>query len=428
MIPLWMALSASAATCSLDAPADAPFEIPVGNADRVRLLVELWLSPDSAPWATAMLDVLDAQRVPGVVVVPLKLAPVDASLAAVLARAAAGPHEVAVALDEREVPRDILGNARDLKVSLKDLTPATGKLKVLVAPIGSKGSEALLGRAGFRALINLDGPPVATPRYAGHFEGQPILNIVLHAGTYEGPCGGDPRVGPFTPKAADRASEVLQRAQRERTPVVRVSIDGARGGPDDATVLTRWLAQIVGPSGATVSTANDARQAVLRDFRRGVVEDAKNADAGGGRLLSPDELQQAAAGLSEGTRLPRVLPGELTPTEAFFAFVTYLDAGDVDSAVRIGALSGPGSIASTSLTGATEIDRGALVALASALAGAMPAEVPAALPVDGRLLTATEILVALGSAVRGDDPVLTRPMAVPDPNERGLGWGVAELP
>jgi hypothetical protein len=36
---------------------------------------------------------------------------------------------------------------------------------------------------------------------------------------------------------------------------------------------------------------------------------------------------------------------------------------------------------------------------------------------------ARELLVALASAVRGDDPVVTRPIADPEPNARGLGWG-----
>jgi hypothetical protein len=54
--------------------------------------------------------------------------------------------------------------------------------------------------------------------------------------------------------------------------------------------------------------------------------------------------------------------------------------------------------------------------------------VPGALSVDGRLLTASELLLALASVVRGEDPAVTRPIDVPEPNERGLGWGGSTLP
>ena len=30
--------------------------------------------------------------------------------------------------------------------------------------------------------------------------------------------------------------------------------------------------------------------------------------------------------------------------------------------------------------------------------------------------------------VTRDDPIVVRPMAVPEPNQRGLGWGSATLP
>jgi hypothetical protein len=53
--------------------------------------------------------------------------------------------------------------------------------------------------------------------------------------------------------------------------------------------------------------------------------------------------------------------------------------------------------------------------------------VPAALAIDGHLLTAAEVLLLFASAVRGEDPPTTRPVAVPDPNADGLGWGSSGL-
>ena len=57
----------------------------------------------------------------------------------------------------------------------------------------------------------------------------------------------------------------------------------------------------------------------------------------------------------------------------------------------------------------------------------LPERIPAALSVDGKLLTAGELLLLFASAVREESPS-TRPIAVPEPNESGLGWGKSTLP
>jgi hypothetical protein len=423
----WLVAAALAAPCDLDAPPDAPFGVGI-EAERVRLVVEVWLSSGSAAWATSVLDTLDARGQPALVVVRLADLPVSDDLAAVLVRAAEGPHEVAVVLDERDVPRDILGNTRELKTRLKPLYQIVGRVRVVVAPIGNKGSEALLGRAGFRTLVNLDGPAVATPRYAGHFEGQPVVNVVLHAGPYEGPCGPDPRVGPFTPAAADRVATVLQRAERDSSPVVRLALDGSRRGEHDATVLGRWLDDIVLPGKVTLSTANDARLEALKDFRRGVDDAPPPEESLGGRRVPASDVRAAAEALRDVTLLPRSLPGGLGPTEAFYAFLLTLQATDAEAPVRIGALRGPGTLAETTMIGPVELSPDDVKRTAAALLAALPAEVPSALPVGDQLLTASELLLAMASVIRGDDPAVTHPVDVPEPNERGLGWGASELP
>jgi hypothetical protein len=123
--------------------------------------------------------------------------------------------------------------------------------------------------------------------------------------------------------------------------------------------------------------------------------------------------------------VPRKLAGELTPTEAFHAFVWILSESHEGDLVRLGALIGPRQSAQSALTGPVEVPREAVVGLASALRAEWPAEIPAALPIDGRLLTASEVLLLLASAVQDEATPTTRPIAVADPNTPGLGWGVS---
>ncbi len=418
----WLAAAAVAATCDLSGPADAGFAVPL-EADRVRVVVELWAEGADPAWAHALLDALDARGLGAVVVVP----PDDVD-EALLARVAAGPHEAAIVLDERDVPRDVLQRLGDLKRQLKPVRKAAGGATVVLAPIGSRASEAMLGRAGFRALVNVQGPPTAQARMAGHLEGQPRINVVLHAGPYEDACGTDPRVGPFTPVAADRAAQAIQRANRSPgVPIVRVSLVGARGASTDAQVLGRWIDEVLVAGGVSVVTASAARLEALQSFRRG--EEPPPAEAaGGGRVVAHAQAVQAAEALRDVVVLPRSLPGELSPTEAFYAFCLVASGRSEGSAVRIGALLGPPTLAESTLGGEVALDPERVRGVARSLLAAMPSEVPAALPVDGHLLTASELLLALASVVRGDEAPTTRPVAVPEPNERGLGWGAATLP
>nr|MBA2321696.1 hypothetical protein [Deltaproteobacteria bacterium] len=81
-----------------------------------------------------------------------------------------------------------------------------------------------------------------------------------------------------------------------------------------------------------------------------------------------------------------------------------------------------------SLPGPITLPPGAVKAVGAALLADPPAALPSALPCDGRLLTAAELLLALASLVRGEDPVRVHPIEVPEPNAPGLGWGAAGLP
>ena len=413
---------APASECDLHAPPDQPFEVPLA-ADGVRVMVEVWLEGASATWAETTLAAAVNANIPVTVMIPA--GPVPDALVPSLGLVK--EHDVlslGFVLPASAVPQNLSTSVRPLRKSLQPAQKLAGRSRTVVAPIGSRGAEAMLGRVGFRELVNATSPPQAGSRYAGILEGMQRINVVFPGGPYQGPCGPDPRVGPFTPRAADRAARAIQQASAvPGAPVVRVALVGAQGANTDGDVLARWVREVIEPGGATVTSARQARIAVLQALRQNI--DMSHAVGAVGRVVSLEDTQRAAEALLGEAVIPRTLPGDLTPSEAFFAFTLVLAGRDDGTAVRIRGLSGPSSDARSILTGPVDLSPASVRDTALALQAAMPREIPSAMPIDGRLLTAGEVLLAFASAVRGDEPVVTRPIAVPDPNARGLGWGVA---
>ncbi len=421
--------AALAGTCDLSVPSDTPFGIPAPeNAHHVRLLLELWIDAEHVEWASGILAELEARDQPGLLVIALPHAPPDPTLLALLVRASDAGHEVVINFEASEVPRDALANNRAYRQKLKWIRQAGVPLKVAASPIPGRVSEALLGRLGFKTILLVRGPASALPRPAAVFEGQPRMNVVLHGGPYSGDCGTKPIVGPFTPAAADRVARAIAGAVRsEGAPTVRVAIQGSAGVDTDAAVVARWLDEIALPANAQISTANAARLAALQSFRSGKASPV-GEDAGGGRIVAVEEIRKAATSLKDQNILPRTLPGDLNLTEAFYGFLTILAGREEGAVVRLGALRGPADTIDNQVDGIVEIDADALKTLAGALLDDSPDEVPSAMSVGGTFLGAGELLTALASAVRGEDPPKTWPTASPDPNARGLGWGEATLP
>lgn len=421
---LFLALSAPArAGCALDAPPDAPFTA-AADADEVQVVLELWLGGAEAEWAEAILAVLDARGLGATIVVPA--APPTEAIARVLARIKKTLHDPAIALQAGEVPRDKDG-ARALKDAIAAVAELAGPVRTVIAPVGARQPEALLGTLGFRSIENTAGPATAEARMAGMFEGQPRVNVVLPPGPYEDACGADPHVAPFTPASADRATWAIARAARGRgTPVVRIALDGGGGRASDAEVLGRWLDEVLLPSGAGIGTAEAARQVVLRGFRDPTPAPAPGADDSG-RLVQLDEVVRAAQEIGAPATLPRAFAGDLTATEAYQAFLLVAAGRNEGQIVRLTHLRGPASDARSTLSGPITLPAEEVRAAAKGLNAALPAEIPSAFPVGGHLLTAGEMLLALAGVVRGDDPVTVQPVANPDPNQRGLGWGESTL-
>lgn len=424
----WLLALALASECVLDVPADAPFEVEAPeNSAHVRVLVELWVREGDGDWLDPMLKALESRGLRGAVLVPLPGEETSAQILDMARRAQAGDHDVGVIYTDTEVPLDAQAGMGPYKRRLKDLRKTAGGVKVVAAPLPSRSAEALLGMTGFRTVLQSRGPATAVPRPAVVFEGQPRTGAVLQAGPYAGPCGVRPFANPFTPAAADRVTQALWGAVRlDGVPVIRVAIRPGASADDDASVLGRWLDEVLLPAGIRPTTPDTARSDALAFFRTGKTMEASALDAGGGRLVSVEEVRAAAEALDDENILPRELPGELNLTEAFLAFALLLAERNEGQVVRLGALTGPATHANSAIDGIVELDGDAVKKIARILTAELPQTVPSAMPVAGKTLNAPELLTAMAATIRGEPKVW--PTASPDPNAPGQGWGEATLP
>lgn len=425
---LWLAL-ALAAPCELDAPPDAPFQVTAPEAaTHARLVIELWPDLTDVAWLDAQLAVLEARGRVGAVILPLPgRSGTDPALLALATRAASAGHEVGVVFGEDDVPLDALAGPREVKRRLAELRKAAGGIHTAAAPLPNRTAEALLGGAGLRTLMQVRGPATAIPRVAVVFEGKPRIGAVLQAGPYAGPCGVRPFASPLTPPAADRATQALWGAARiEGVPVVRVAVRPGADAATDALVLGRWIDEVLVPGGIVITTPDRARLEVLAYFRTGRIMEPSALDAGGGRLVSLDEVRAAAQALDNENLLPRRLPGDLNLTEAFLAFALLLAGQNEGEVVRLTALRGPETRASSGVEGIVELDPAAVTEVCVALLAALPEAIPSSMPVGGQLIGAPELLTAMAATLRGK--AQTWPTASPDPNAPGQGWGVSTLP
>lgn len=422
---LALGLSAAlAASCDLEAPVDAPFQ----------------LAGPSSPGGAVLLvvvhgDTLEPQRVSDTFAaltsrglhgtLSMQIEELDDDVLALVPGLIDQGHDLAARVPPNSVSSNAETGPRRLRKALRPLVKAAGKPRVYEGSAGRIGVEAVVHRVGFRALLESNGPASATPRGSQHLEGQPDNGVILPIGPYAGPCGATAIFPSFTPKAADRVTQALLGARTAPFGVVRVTL--APSSTDDLRVFERWLDEVVVPAGFPVLSARDARDRALL-FLRDRQLPAQTTKLMGGRLVSLDQVRAAARDLEGATAVPRLLSGDLNPTEAWQAIALLISGRQEGEVVRLAALEGPPAMSTSALRGPSELSREGVIGLASALLDELPASVPAAMAVDGKLLNAPEMLGAFASALRGDDPVIVHPMAVPEPSSPGLGWGRSESP
>ena len=412
MVALIVALAAAADPCRSDGPADAELAAPAPAAlDDVQLVVEIWAGDAPVAWVEGLAATLRAHDAVGLFVLPPSR---GAELASALAGQAVGLDLRAGLADQG----DPYVEAAAVSAQARDLRRTTHLRPIAVlSPVPRRANEATLGLAGFKVLLDRGTVSGAAPRLAARYTGARGGAVVLPPAPGAGACALTPWA-PFRPDVADRATRALRAASGDGLAVVRVVLDGRAAASEDADVLGRWLDRLpIAP----------VDPKLLPALVRSTPVDDRAAPIG--RLVPVSDLRLAADVLGQpaGT-LPRQLPGGLSATEAWLGFVALLAERSDGETVRLGAIHGPGNDTRTALTGVTAVPRAEVVALGAALARALPPEIPAALTVAGVPMTAAEVLLVFASAVRGDDPCTTRPIAVPEPNERGLGWGEATVP
>lgn len=398
---LWVGLAA-AEPCMLEAEGDFAAEAGEGW-----LVVEVWLAPGHAGLARDLLATLGERDVAAAVVArPEDLA---GELAELFAEAVRGGHEPVLAWD----------GEGDLEQATRVLRRLGRRPRAIAARLPDKLTEATLGSAGYRVLLEEDAHAGARPRLAARFERTTPWTVVLPPGPYRDACGATPHVGRLTAATADRAAAALRGS---RDGVVRLALDTALLEPSAADVLARWLDEVLAPAGTTIAPPSTVRKAAIRAMRSADTPPL-GGTVTGGRLVAVSQVQEAAGSLREVRSVPRMLGGGLNPTEAWMAFLLVLAERTEGEAVRLPALSGPISYAEPVLDGPVEVPRGELLAAVRALVASPPSHVPSAVRVGEHLLSAGEMLLLMASAVRGETPPRTRPVGVPEPNEPGLGWG-----
>lgn len=401
------------APCVLDVPAETAFVVqrPAG-AGGAHLLLDLPLDDVPTELLERLLAGLAERDARAVFTLPMGEQPVRVREAEQVREAG---HDLALRATRVDVRANAERGPALLRKTLKPFNKAYGRVRVVELAVEHPMQEAVLNRVGIRAVLETNGPATASPRRQQMLEGQVLVGAILPAGPYAGACGTSPEVQTFTPAAADRVTRALKGAMDAPVGVVRLTV--APKASTELDVLFRWLDEVVLPAGIPVQRATSIRDRAVEAMKDRA---GKREPVLGGRLVSEAVLREAARVLKDQTLIPRSLPGELNPTEAFQGF-TRLLAGQVDGEmVRLVALKAPRE--RTPTRGEVVVDRAAVIALSQALLAELPATLPGALPLGGQVVGAPELLQLFAAAVRGEDPCRTVPVQVMDPNAPGLGW------
>lgn len=418
-------VGARAAPCALDVPPDTPFAVSApATPGGAHLVVVIRGDVADPTLVEPVFAALERHGGHGTLAIRGDRPP-DERIGALAPALADRGHTLAARLPAGTIVPDPENGPRRLRKTLRPARSVVGRFQALDGPAGDATAEAVAHRVGLRTVLETNGPASAAPRRLQRLPAQPDNGVVLPRGPYAGPCGTEHLARPFTPAAADRATQALHGAASVPAGFVRVTL--APTATEEITVLERWLTEVIVPGAIPIVSADDARGAALAQLRDRLVPTAPRAPVGG-RLVALDQVRAAARDLQGATALSRTLSGELNPTEALLATALLLTDRTEQTVVRLPPLSGPPQLARSVLRGPVSLPRATVVAFAGTLLDDLPAAIPPALSVGGQLLTAPELLTLFASAVRGDDPAVAHPIDVPEPATPGLGWGTSEAP
>ena len=236
---------------------------------------------------------------------------------------------------------------------------------------------------------------------------------VISEGIQTDSCGA--RLGHPSPSALDRVTRTAPSQV-----VSRVAL-----GPsvDEARAVVLWWQTIAAPADWK---AWSIRTAFLRLGTAQLVPKASESAPLPQAVIGLDALQLAAASIVDHGRLPRMLPGDLTPTEAFVG-LTALAANPGHARYTVPVVSAPSDPSQSMLDAPLALEEAALRNAAADLLTRMDRQIPGLIRVGPHTISTGECLVALAHLALGQ-AITARPVASPDPYAAGGGWGVVRTP
>jgi hypothetical protein len=418
---MWLTQVALAG-CDFDAgAADAPFEARAHSAGVVVFEIRL---VGKAQVPTALLNVLAKRGLPATMLVGTNWARRHGD--ALRGQEKLG-HEIGVWFSIRNdlgltSQTVVVPDFGDWIVALRraraDVRRATGQRP---RAVGIKSlpevAELAMEALGYKVLLPDERNIDDLPRRARSYTGAAGQARVIGIGPYDDGCGAT--LPAWTPAALDRASSAVARGRW-----VRVVLPS---DPDAAPLLAKWLDEVVIPQGWAVVQGITAVRRARRPLGLPLkLEDTPTSMVPVTRTVPKDTWVKVAEALIEPTTLPRKLPGDLSPTEAFLGLCLLVSDAPATGTVSLGPLGPPVETARTGL-GATEValSPDAVRVTATELAPGLSGAVPSLVSVGDQTLTAAEFLRVLAMVSLNQAPV-ARGVSDPDPFAPGGGWGVSK--
>lgn len=316
-----------------------------------------------------------------------------------------------------------------LRQERRELRRATGSApRVAGVTALSPALEGSLDIFGYSLLLPAVDGLLQAPRRNLDLQGSASSGIVIWPVQ---PLEDDERLGSAGGLEAllDRAALALERGDH---PVVRVTVSASMMSRHGA-LLQRWWEEVVHPCGAAAlsrAQAEDAVRAWLRDGQRGVGQASPqprpSTSTEATAIVDADQLMRAAEELActaaGGATLPRTAGHGLDLTQAWLALSLAL-AGQQPPLTLYPVLAPRSSPRSVLPPEGVSVSSDDLRSAGSTLTPRPGQQVSSFARVGDQALTAAELLCAMASAFRGEDPVTVTRTYSPDPYAPGLGWG-----
>lgn len=385
---------------------------------RPEVLIEVWWSPEAGDNQHGVLQQLRANKIPHTVVLSAdKAARIAEPLGFVFEPEY---QDLAIHFTNTEQwpeqPYIYLETLKNLRRTLKkthDISSVS-----LVGHFPNVRAEATALKAGFRILLPTQSSKERTPRLAAFFPNQMQMGGIVPGNRSYHNCG------PIQQWQPHHGGRFIREMTAQDPGITRISL---HSGMRDVTMFLSWL--------DTVGLQGDNRPIPLRrlstpKWRRSIQKPKstpiKTSTATTQRLISKRVIVDIATRLQQVTALPRVLPHELTLTEAFAALSRYLTQ-EPDTPIYIGTLLPPQHLAVSQLSDGITFDTSIDVLRAFLVQWEQfpNTHVPSSVRLENTSISAAELLVLMSQAALEQSELSVPLIRVPDPRAPGLGWGTS---